>query len=108
MSKGDVIASSLIDAIHDSAAAIAVISPSYASSRWCLEELATICECEGSFSPCSSTWTPRTCGGRKGRSKRTFEASRVGLRRKRSCGGEMRWERRVGSLVGFIRIGKPQ
>ncbi|KAE9454562.1 hypothetical protein C3L33_13534, partial [Rhododendron williamsianum] len=59
---------------------------------------------EGSFSPCSTTWTPRTCGGRKGRSKRTFEASRVGLRRKRSCGGEMRWERRVGSLVGFIRI----
>lgn len=45
MSKGDEISSSLIDAIHDSAAAIAIVSPRYASSRWCLEELATICEC---------------------------------------------------------------
>ncbi|XAR73333.1 hypothetical protein NMG60_11007267 [Bertholletia excelsa] len=44
LDQGDEIAPSLIEAIEDSAAAIAIISPNYASSRWCLEELATICE----------------------------------------------------------------
>ena len=43
--RGDVIASSLLEAIEDSAASIVIISPNYASSRWCLEELAKICEC---------------------------------------------------------------
>ena len=45
MNRGDDISSSLLDAIEDSAAFIAVISPNYASSRWCLEELAKVCEC---------------------------------------------------------------
>lgn len=44
LTQGDEIAPGLMDAINDSAAAIAIISPNYASSRWCLEELATICE----------------------------------------------------------------
>lgn len=41
---GDDVSSGLIEAIHDSAFSIAVISPRYAESRWCLEELATIVE----------------------------------------------------------------
>ncbi|KAJ8547830.1 hypothetical protein K7X08_021066 [Anisodus acutangulus] len=44
ISQGDDISSGLMEAINDSAAVIAIISPNYASSRWCLEELATICE----------------------------------------------------------------
>ncbi|KAK4358172.1 hypothetical protein RND71_023782 [Anisodus tanguticus] len=44
ISQGDEISSGLMEAINDSAAVIAIISPNYASSRWCLEELATICE----------------------------------------------------------------
>lgn len=43
--RGDVIAPSLLEAIEDSAASIVIISPNYASSRWCLEELSKICDC---------------------------------------------------------------
>ncbi|KAL8137786.1 hypothetical protein V2J09_003787 [Rumex salicifolius] len=42
---GDEIDTSLIEAIHDSAASIAVISPGYADSHRCLEELARLFEC---------------------------------------------------------------
>lgn len=45
MNRGDQISPSLLAAIEDSAMAIAVISPNYADSHWCLEELAKICEC---------------------------------------------------------------
>ncbi|PON67438.1 TIR-NBS-LRR-like protein [Parasponia andersonii] len=45
LNRGDEIAPSLLEAIEDSAAAIVVFSPRYAESRWCLEELAKICEC---------------------------------------------------------------
>lgn len=45
MDRGDQISPSLLAAIEDSAMAIAVISPNYADSHWCLEELAKICEC---------------------------------------------------------------
>ncbi|XP_019158108.1 PREDICTED: disease resistance protein TAO1-like [Ipomoea nil] len=44
--RGEEIAPGLIAAIQDSAASIAVISENYASSKWCLEELATILECK--------------------------------------------------------------
>ncbi|XP_008222667.1 PREDICTED: TMV resistance protein N-like [Prunus mume] len=44
LNRGDEIASSLLEAIEDSAAAIVVLSPRYAESRWCLEELAKMCE----------------------------------------------------------------
>ncbi|BFG16562.1 hypothetical protein CerSpe_028360 [Prunus speciosa] len=44
LNRGDEIAPSLLEAIEDSAAAIVVLSPRYAESRWCLEELAKICE----------------------------------------------------------------
>ncbi|GLT86357.1 hypothetical protein SLE2022_045020 [Rubroshorea leprosula] len=42
--RGEEISPSLIQAIEDSAASIVIISPDYAASRWCLEELARICE----------------------------------------------------------------
>ncbi|KAI3467433.1 hypothetical protein Pfo_024096 [Paulownia fortunei] len=45
MERGDEIAPTLLAAIEDSAAAIAVISENYANSKWCLEELAKIYEC---------------------------------------------------------------
>ncbi|XP_031277699.1 toll/interleukin-1 receptor-like protein [Pistacia vera] len=44
LERGEEIAPSLVEAIQDSAAAIAVISSKYASSRRCLEELARIVE----------------------------------------------------------------
>lgn len=42
LNRGDEIAPSLLEAIDDSAAAVVVLSPRYADSRWCLEELAKI------------------------------------------------------------------
>ncbi|XP_057758681.1 disease resistance protein RPV1-like isoform X1 [Arachis stenosperma] len=45
LQRGDSISPSLVEAIADSAAAIVILSPDYASSHWCLEELAKICEC---------------------------------------------------------------
>ncbi|XP_061991025.1 disease resistance protein RPV1-like [Rosa rugosa] len=44
LNRGDDIAPSLLEAIEDSAAAVVVLSPRYADSRWCLEELAKICD----------------------------------------------------------------
>ncbi|KAF3973233.1 hypothetical protein CMV_003341 [Castanea mollissima] len=43
--RGDENAPTLLDAIEESAASIVIISQNYASSRWCLEELSKICEC---------------------------------------------------------------
>jgi hypothetical protein len=43
--RGDEIQPSLLEAIEDSAAYIIILSPNYASSRWCLMELSSICEC---------------------------------------------------------------
>ncbi|KAA8529497.1 hypothetical protein F0562_033704 [Nyssa sinensis] len=45
LEQGDEIAPSLLTAIEESAASIAIISKNYASSKWCLEELAKIIEC---------------------------------------------------------------
>ncbi|GFP91565.1 tmv resistance protein n [Phtheirospermum japonicum] len=42
MERGDEVSPTLLAAIEDSAAAIAVISENYANSKWCLDELATI------------------------------------------------------------------
>ncbi|XP_062006457.1 probable disease resistance protein At4g27220 [Rosa rugosa] len=42
---GDVISPTLLTAIKESRFAIIVLSPNYATSTWCLEELRNICEC---------------------------------------------------------------
>ncbi|XP_056164049.1 disease resistance protein RUN1-like [Syzygium oleosum] len=44
--KGDQISPALMEAIEESCIAIIVFSEDYASSRWCLEELAKIMECK--------------------------------------------------------------
>ena len=52
LDKGDEIAPSLIQAIMDSSISLIVFSQNYASSKWCLDELAHIMRCreeEGQF-----------------------------------------------------------
>ncbi|CAO2829174.1 unnamed protein product [Amaranthus hypochondriacus] len=46
MERGDTIQPTLEEAIVDSALAVAIISPRYADSRWCLHELSRIFECK--------------------------------------------------------------
>ncbi|KAJ4823707.1 hypothetical protein Tsubulata_027093 [Turnera subulata] len=44
MTQGDEISPTLMEAIEESSASIIILSPNYANSHWCLEELARICE----------------------------------------------------------------
>ncbi|KAK8627333.1 hypothetical protein V6N13_134946 [Hibiscus sabdariffa] len=44
LNRGDEIAPGLLEAIEDSAAFIVILSKDYASSHWCLDELAQICK----------------------------------------------------------------
>ncbi|KAL5778580.1 hypothetical protein ACOSQ2_009317 [Xanthoceras sorbifolium] len=49
VSRGDEISSSLLKAIEKSQISVVVFSQNYASSRWCLEELAKIIECKNAY-----------------------------------------------------------
>ncbi|KAK7309545.1 hypothetical protein RJT34_06356 [Clitoria ternatea] len=45
LGRGEEIQKKLLEAIEDSAASVIILSPDYASSHWCLDELARICDC---------------------------------------------------------------
>lgn len=49
MERGDEIAPSLVAAMEDSAASVVVLSPRYADSHWCLDELAMLCDLRASL-----------------------------------------------------------
>ncbi|XP_058193287.1 disease resistance protein RPV1-like isoform X1 [Rhododendron vialii] len=86
-----------IDAIHDSAAAIAVVSPSYASSQWCLEELATICECRRLLIPVFFNVDPSHVRRQKG----PFEEDFRSLERKFGVENVVRWRNAMGKAGGI-------
>ncbi|XP_020867491.1 TMV resistance protein N [Arabidopsis lyrata subsp. lyrata] len=48
MKRGDEIGSSLQASMEDSAASVIVLSPNYANSHWCLDELAMLCDLKSS------------------------------------------------------------
>ncbi|KAF5945305.1 hypothetical protein HYC85_015533 [Camellia sinensis] len=77
LTQGDEIAQSLLDAIEDSAAAIAIISPRYANSRWCLEELAKICECERLILPVFYLVDPSNVRRQKGPFEEDFRSLEI-------------------------------
>ncbi|KAH9709247.1 ADP-ribosyl cyclase/cyclic ADP-ribose hydrolase [Citrus sinensis] len=73
LARGDEIAPSLIDAIYDSAASIIILSPNYGSSRWCLEELAKICELNRLILPVFYKVDPSDVRRQQGPFKQDFE-----------------------------------
>ncbi|KAL2559608.1 disease resistance protein (TIR-NBS-LRR class) [Forsythia ovata] len=101
MDRGDEIAPSLLEAIEDSAAAVVIISENYASSRWCLEELARICELRKLVLPVFFRVEPSDVRRQKG----PFEKGVESLEKK--CGVEKvkRWRNameRVGGISGWV------
>ncbi|KAI6695181.1 hypothetical protein NL676_022891 [Syzygium grande] len=63
LSKGGQIAPLLMSAIEESHAAIIIFSTNFASSRWCLEELAKIMECKEQEPDCVSVRIQRKSYG---------------------------------------------
>ncbi|XP_024042958.1 putative disease resistance protein At4g11170 [Citrus clementina] len=49
LNRGDEISESLVNAIEASAISVIIFSESYASSRWCLDELVKILECKKEY-----------------------------------------------------------
>nr|XP_027095396.1 disease resistance protein TAO1 isoform X2 [Coffea arabica] len=72
LERGEEIAPSLVDAIKDSAASIAVISENYANSKWCLEELAVILECKRLMLPVFYEVDPSDVRRQKGPFEKDF------------------------------------
>ncbi|CAI9768036.1 unnamed protein product [Fraxinus pennsylvanica] len=101
MDRGDEIGPSLIEAIEDSAAAVAVISPNYASSRWCLEELARLYESGKLVLPVFFDVDPSDVRRQRGPFEKGIESLEV------KCGVEKvkRWRNamaRVGGISGWV------
>lgn len=73
LNRGDKIDRSLLDAIEDSAVFIAIISPNYADSHWCLGELAKVCECNRLILPVFYKVDPSDVRRQKGPFRQHFE-----------------------------------
>ncbi|KAI9126312.1 hypothetical protein K1719_002733 [Acacia pycnantha] len=100
LNRGDHIAPSLIEAIRDSAASIIVVSPDYASSHWCLEELAEICDCRRLILPVFFNVNPRDVRKQGGPFEDSFEDHKA----KRREEDVLRWRKameKVGGIAGF-------
>lgn len=100
LERGDEVAPGLLEAIQDSAAAIAVISERYAESRWCLEELATIADGRKLLLPVFYGVDPSDVRRQRGPFKAGFE------RLVESCGAEkvQRWRdamEKAGNISGW-------
>ncbi|KAB1207950.1 Toll/interleukin-1 receptor-like protein [Morella rubra] len=83
----DEITPSLLEAIEDSAASIAIFSPDYASSPRCLEILSKICECRRLLLPVFCGVTPsdvRRQGGCFEEQFRNYE-ERLGEAKVKTC-----------------------
>ncbi|KAF7833715.1 disease resistance protein TAO1-like [Senna tora] len=101
LDRGDEIAPCLLEAIDDSAASIIILSPNYASSHWCLEELAKICDCRRLILPVFYRVDPSHVRKQKGPFERCFE-----IHESRFPEDEViRWRKameRVGGIAGWV------
>ncbi|GKV22769.1 hypothetical protein SLEP1_g32598 [Rubroshorea leprosula] len=109
LGRGEEISQSLIQAIEDSAASIVIISPDYASSRWCLEELARICELRRLILPVFYRVDPSDVRHQR----RSFEVA-FGKHKDRFVGEEekiLRWRkalRKVADTAGWVFNGETE
>ncbi|XP_057448374.1 disease resistance protein RPV1-like isoform X2 [Lotus japonicus] len=101
LGRGDEIKASLLEAIDDSAASVIVLSEDYASSRWCLEELAKICDCGRLILPVFYRVDPSDVRKQKGPFEGSFkshaerfEAEKVQLWRDAMA--------KVGGIAGWV------
>ncbi|KAJ4711219.1 Disease resistance protein [Melia azedarach] len=101
LNRGDEIDPSVIDAIYDSAASIIILSPRYGNSRWCLEELAKICELNRLILPVFYGVDPSDVRRQQGPFKEDFE------RHERRFGAKLvlKWRnamKKVGGIAGWV------
>lgn len=94
---GDEIASTVLEAIEDSAASIAVISRNYASSSACLEELAKILECKGLILPVFYKVDPSDVRQQKGPFEEGFRCLEQRLGEEKV----VRWRNAIGRAGGI-------
>ncbi|KAK1554654.1 hypothetical protein Q3G72_015307 [Acer saccharum] len=96
LERGEEIAPSLVEAIEDPAATIAVISRRYADSRWCLEELARVVDYRKLLLPVFYKVDPRQKG--------TFEKDFLKLEDRFGVEEVSRWRRtmeKAGGISGW-------
>ncbi|KAK4263346.1 hypothetical protein QN277_028769 [Acacia crassicarpa] len=102
LDRGDQIAQqSQLEAIDDSAASIIIVSPNYASSQWCLEKLAKICDCKRLILPVFFNVVPSDVRNQGGPFKDSFEDHKA----KRREEDVLRWReamKKVGGIAGFV------
>ncbi|KAJ4719283.1 Disease resistance protein [Melia azedarach] len=101
LNRGDEIAPSLIDAIYDSAASIIILSPRYGNSKWCLKELAKICQLNRLILPVFYGVDPSDVRRQQGPFKEDFE------RHEKRFAAELVLEWRnamekVGGIAGWV------
>ncbi|WMV28561.1 hypothetical protein MTR67_021946 [Solanum verrucosum] len=77
LDRGEEISKTLVAAIEDSAASIAVISKNYAESKWCLEELAKIWECKRLLLPVFYEVDPSDVRKQKGTFEKHFNEHEI-------------------------------
>ncbi|TKY69763.1 TMV resistance protein N [Spatholobus suberectus] len=101
LERGDEIQKKLLEAIEDSAASVIVLSPDYASSHWCLEELAKICECGRLILPVFYWVDPSDVRKQKG----PFEQSFVSHANRFPQESVRQWRdamKKVGGIAGYV------
>ncbi|KAJ7953725.1 TIR-NBS-LRR disease resistance protein [Quillaja saponaria] len=101
LERGHEIAASLLEAINDSAASIIILSPNYASSHWCLEELAEICDCERLILPVFYRVDPSDVRKQKGPFEEAFRTHERRFEKEKV----LRWRgamKKVGGVAGWV------
>ncbi|RDX79902.1 TMV resistance protein N, partial [Mucuna pruriens] len=103
LERGDEIQKKLLEAIDDSAASVIVLSPDYASSHWCLDELAKICECGRLILPVFYMVDPSHVRNQKGPFEESFRfhANRFPQESLQLWRDAMK---KVGGLAGYLQM----